>query len=102
MGSIKRLVEKNVPGVYVKSLKIGDTVAQVSCFHRCISVLFIDVFFCSFYVILINKHFLSISFLNTLQIYKKLKQILFFHPVKKNLIEDFSYFILIIYSLASY
>lgn len=31
MGSIKTLFEKNVPGVYVKSLMIGSNIAEV-CF----------------------------------------------------------------------
>ena len=29
MGSIKKLVEKEVPGVYVRSLEIGDSIAAV-------------------------------------------------------------------------
>ena len=31
MGSIKRMLEEKIPGIYVRSLMIGDSIIEVGC-----------------------------------------------------------------------
>ena len=38
MGYIKNLIEKNVPGIYVRSLQIGNNMAEVSYSFICLFV----------------------------------------------------------------
>ena len=39
MGSIKRMLEEKIPGIYVRSLMIGDSIIEVGCSY-CISLVY--------------------------------------------------------------
>ena len=65
MGSIKKLVEKEVPGVYVRSLEIGDSIAAV-CSREKMVVRGLGKLSAQLGIYPIR--FLSIAFFSTLQV----------------------------------